>query len=66
MSEPTAVSHNYRSTKTMCQQYDVTPVTIWRWVKNGRLRAPRKINGKNRWEEDAEPIFDDEIEGESA
>jgi len=60
------VSPRYKSTSTLCQEFEVSPVTLWRWVKNGRLEAPRKINGKNRWPADVEPIFDDEVEGEAA
>lgn len=52
----------WKTTEMLCEQYDVSPVTIWRWVSSGRLKKPKKINGRNRWEPDAEPLFDDEVE----
>tara|TARA_R110002167_G_scaffold68865_2_gene194463 strand:- start:267 stop:461 length:195 start_codon:yes stop_codon:yes gene_type:complete len=61
MNDP--VYPRYKSTSTLCRELEVSPVTIWRWVKCGKLPAPRKINGKNRWSADVEPLFDDEIEG---
>lgn len=56
----------YKSTPTLCREFEVSPVTIWRWVKSGRLPEPRKINGQNRWPADVEPTFDDEVEGRTA
>jgi len=66
MIEVLEVQPKYKSTPTLCREFEVSPVTIWRWVKSGRLPEPRKINGKNRWPADVEPIFDDETQGEAA
>lgn len=50
-----------KRTSDFCAQYGVTTVTIWRWVRDHRLQPPQKINGRNYWPADAEPLNDDEV-----
>ncbi|QSR35217.1 AlpA family transcriptional regulator [Marinobacterium iners] len=42
----------YYSDKTLATRYDVSRATIWRWVREGHLPKPFKINGSTRWSSD--------------
>lgn len=42
----------YYSDKSLAQRYDVSRATIWRWVREGNLPKPVKINGSTRWSSD--------------
>jgi len=50
-----------KRTRDICSQYGVTTMTVWRWVRDGRLPQPEKINGQNYWSGDVEPLTDDEV-----
>lgn len=39
----------YYSDKSLASRYDVSRATIWRWVREGNLPKPVKINGSTRW-----------------
>lgn len=41
----------YLSDKTLATKFEVSRATIWRWVKEGKLPHPVKINGSTRWNE---------------
>ena len=41
----------YLSDKTLASQMEVSRATIWRWVKEGKLPSPVKINRCTRWSE---------------
>lgn len=38
---------------------NVSLMTLWRWVQKGILPAPLKINGRNYWHDDVEPVEPD-------
>lgn len=50
-----------KRTRDICSQYGVTAMTVWRWVRDGRLPQPVKINGRNYWSENVEPLTDEEV-----
>jgi len=50
-----------KQTRDICDQYGVSTITVWRWVRDHRLEPPKKINGRNYWPADAEPLSDDEV-----
>lgn len=34
----------------VCALYEVSPATVWRWSKNGRIPAPRRLSeGVTAW-----------------
>lgn len=37
------------TTRMMVQLLSVTKMTLWRWVKAGRMPAPNYFNGRNYW-----------------
>lgn len=39
----------YLSDKDLAARYSIHRATPWRWVQNGKLPAPIKINGSTRW-----------------
>ncbi len=57
-SEVSVPNRKIKRTHDFCAEYGVTPITIWRWVKSGRLPKPLKLNGRNVWPSDVEPKFD--------
>jgi len=50
-----------KKTRDICAQYGVSTITVWRWVRDGRLSKPQKINGRNYWPADAEPLSDEQV-----
>ena len=50
-----------KRTSDFCDDYGVSTMTIWRWVRDGRLPPPQKINGRNYWPGNVEPLTDDEV-----
>lgn len=43
----------YQNIHAVSKRFDVTPSTIWRWVKDGVFPAPRKIGPSvARWHDD--------------
>lgn len=45
-------------TVDLCKQFRVTPMTINRWIKTGRLPAPTRIGRNNYWASDTTPLDD--------
>ena len=44
------------------RKYNVSPVTVWRWQKSGRLPAPDAvIGGHNFWNPGTRPLSDNEM-----
>lgn len=41
-----------------CRAYGVAPVTVWRWVRSGRLPTPIKIGNRSYWPAETEPLAD--------
>ena len=39
----------FLSDKDLANRYSIHRVTPWRWVRDGKLPAPIKINGSTRW-----------------
>ena len=39
----------FLSDKDIAARYSIHRVTPWRWVRDGKLPAPMKINGATRW-----------------
>ena len=39
----------FLSDKDLAARYSIHRVTPWRWVRDGKLPAPIKINGATRW-----------------
>ncbi len=39
----------YVSVGTLAELLDISPATIWDWVKHGHLPRPIKIGGSSRW-----------------
>jgi predicted DNA-binding transcriptional regulator AlpA len=39
----------YLSDKDLAARYSIHRATPWRWVQNGKLPAPVKINCSTRW-----------------
>ena len=39
----------FLSDKDLAARYSIHRVTPWRWVRDGKLPAPIKINGSTRW-----------------
>lgn len=50
--EAALMSNLYYSDKSLAARYDVSRATIWRWVREGNLPKPVKINGSTRWNSD--------------
>ena len=44
-----SMSTTFKRSKDLRNRYGVSNVTLWRWVKAGKLPAPRYINGKRVW-----------------
>lgn len=41
----------FLSVKELSARYGVTPVSIWRWVREGKFPAPVKLSGNaTRWQ----------------
>lgn len=49
-----------KRTRDLCQEFGVTPVTLWRWERDGILPKSQKINGQKTWAVDVKPKFDEE------
>ena len=48
---PTATGKRYLSDKALASRYAVTPRTIWRWAKVGKLPKPVQLaQGTSRWD----------------
>lgn len=43
------MSKQFYSDKSLATRYEVSRATIWRWVREGKLPNPVKINGSTRW-----------------
>ena len=43
------MTSQFLADKTLAARYEVSRSTIWRWVREGRLPKPLKINGSTRW-----------------
>jgi predicted site-specific integrase-resolvase len=54
------VRQKRKRTRDMCADFGVSPVTIWRWERDGILPPSKKINGQKTWEADVQPKFDEE------
>jgi predicted site-specific integrase-resolvase len=39
-------------TRSLCERYDIVGRTVDRWVEQGILPPPMKINGRRFWDED--------------
>lgn len=47
-----------KKTRDLCDEYQVSPITVWRWVRAGILPKPDKINGQNYWASEVTPKLD--------
>jgi predicted site-specific integrase-resolvase len=36
-------------TRDLSRRYGVSPITVWRWRKAGKIPQPQKINDQNIW-----------------
>lgn len=52
------MSDQFKRTSDFCRAYNVKPITIWRWVCEGRLPQPTKIGNRNYWPANTEPLPD--------
>lgn len=49
-----------KRTRDLCSEFGVSPVTIWRWERDGVLPKSKKINRQKTWGVDVKPKFDEE------
>ena len=50
------------SVKKVAERYEVTPMTVWRWSKQGWIPKPRKLSpGCTRWNADELDQHDREV-----
>lgn len=48
-NETQNINRQYLSDKALTGRYEVSRSTIWRWLHEGKLPQPIKINGSTRW-----------------
>ncbi|MDJ0613984.1 MAG: hypothetical protein QNJ29_09925 [Rhizobiaceae bacterium] len=59
-------SVQYRKSRHLQERYQVTDMTIWRWVQNGLLAKPLYINRQRYWTEDQLSEFEARMATEAA
>jgi prophage regulatory protein len=53
----------YHSVNTLADRYEVSPATIWRWVRNKKFPDPVKLSpGCTRWSAETVEMHDAERE----
>ena len=63
MSTQPTVPHGKRRyrKRDVAARYGVHPVSIWRWVNQGKFPTPEKINGMSTWREEVLDAYDEQL-----